>query len=138
MALVDRNREPSRRELQWFGVLVAVFLGLVGIEIWRRTGSRTGAWIAWGVGTGAALVYYALPALRWTLYTAWNRAVYPIGWAVSHVLLAAIFFLILTPFGLVMRALGHDPMRRTRHPESESGWVPLAAGTDRSRYFRQS
>ena len=57
-------------------------------------------------------MYYAIPNVRRLLYLGWMRVFYPIGWVVSHLLLAIVYYLVLTPIGLVMRLFGGDPMHR--------------------------
>jgi len=65
-------------------------------------------------------------------------AAFPIGWTVSHVLLAVVYFAVLTPTGLGLRLLGYDPMsRRDRSEEKTSYWERECAPENRERYFRQ-
>jgi len=83
------------------------------------------------------VTYYAAPALRRPIYLGWMYASYPIGWAVSHVLLAIIYFVVLTPVGLVVRVCGHDPMQRRFDRQAASYWIERQPGGDVKRYFRQ-
>ena len=62
---------------------------------------------------------------------------FPIGWTVSQVMLAVMFFGLFTPIGLVFRLLGRDPLHRTRRPGLESYWAPKPAPADLRRYFKQ-
>ena len=41
---------------------------------------------------------------------------FPIGWTVSQVMLAMMFFGLFTPIGLVFRLIGRDPLHRARPP----------------------
>ena len=61
----------------------------------------------------------------------------PIGWVVSHVLMAAIFYLVITPVGLFFRIIGRDAMAR-RAPTLPSQWVPRESSADPRRYWHQS
>jgi hypothetical protein len=71
------------------------------------------------------------------MYIGWMYLAFPIGWTVSHVLLAVTYYLVLTPIGLIMRAVGRDPMRRRLDPEAKSYWIEHRPDRDPSRYFRQ-
>jgi hypothetical protein len=137
VTLIEKNREPSPRELRWFGVLLAVFLGLIGTLAWWRTGSTTPRNILGGIGLAVAAVYYAVPQLQRSIFFAWMAAVYPIGWAISHLLLAATYYVVLTPIGWTMRAFGRDPMQRKFDRGTASYWVEHDPGADSARYFRQ-
>jgi len=50
------------------------------------------------------------------------RLAHVLGWVNSRVLLTALFFLVLTPMGLVLRLAGRDPLRLRRR--EGSGWSP--------------
>ena len=51
-------------------------------------------------------VYAAIPMSRKWIYLGWIYAAFPIGWTVSHLLLAAIYYLIVTPIALAVRLAG--------------------------------
>ena len=131
------NRNPSRSDLKWFGILLVVFTAGVGALVGWRTGSpvwRTGIWIG---GGSLALVFFAIPAARRPIYLGWMYAAFPIGWTVSHLLLGLIYFGVITPIGLIMRASGHDALERRFDRSAKSYWVPFAPQRDPERYFKQ-
>jgi hypothetical protein len=68
----------------------------------------------------------------------WMALAYPIGWVVSHVLLAATYFLVFTPIGWMMRIFGRDPLERTIDRSARTYWIAHEPGGDPSSYFRQS
>jgi Saxitoxin biosynthesis operon protein SxtJ len=137
MALIEINRDPTERQLNWFGALFALFLAAVGGMAWLRYGSANAAKTIWISAAIVALAYYACPPLRRPLYLGWSYVTFPIGWAISHLLLAATYYFIFTPVGLAMRLLGRDPMERHFDPNAESYWIEHNPGGDPSRYFRQ-
>ena len=49
-------------------------------------------------------------------------AAYPIGWVVGHVMIGVVFFTVVTPIGLLMRALGRDPLQRKFDASRTSYW----------------
>ena len=71
------------------------------------------------------------------IYVGWMILAFPIGWTVSQVMLAVMFFGLFTPFGLVFRLIGRDPLQRTRRSNRESYWEPKPTPTDLKRYFKQ-
>ncbi len=79
MALIEINKNPSRRELLWFGALFALFFGLIGGLIWWKLGAPLAASVLWSVAGGITLLYYALSPIRRTLYLGWMFLVFPIG-----------------------------------------------------------
>ena len=90
------------------------------------------------VGTGLCLVYYALRPLRRLLFVGWMIAVYPLSWTLSHLLFAIIYFLVVTPIGVLSRLFGYDPLALGDKLEGRSSyWVERSQPSDVSRYFRQ-
>jgi hypothetical protein len=137
MAVIDINKNPSARELRWFGIMLAVFLAIVGYLFWRAESARV-ATIIWGVGAALTLVYAAVKPARRFVYLGWIYAAYPIGWTVSHLLLGAIYYLVVTPIGLLLRMTGRDPLERAFDRSAPTYWTPHNPGSDVSRYFKQS
>ena len=130
-------RAPSKRELKWFGLMFAILCGVIGgIVLWQG-GSPKASKVIWAVGVILSLVYYAIPPLRRIFYYGWMKAVYPIGWMLSHLILAVTFYLVLTPMGWLMRLLRRDPMRRKLQPEATTYWTEHLTAHDPSRYFDQ-
>jgi len=123
--------------LRWFGVIIALFFGIVGGVTWWA-GATVAPRVLWGIGLGLAALYYAIPPLRLPLYLSWMRAVQPIGWVVSHLALGLIFYGLITPLGATMRLFGRDPLRMRRDAAADSYWTPHEPGGDTDRYFKQT
>ena len=127
----------SRRELLWFGPLFALFAGLVAAMAWWKFGAPR---FAQGAGIVAAviiLVYYLLPPLRRLIFMAWLGAVYPLGWTLSHLLLAVVFYLVVLPIGLLLRLFRYDALRRRFEPGTPSYWIRRGPPRGPESYFRQ-
>lgn len=137
MALLNINLHPSRRELRWFGVGIFI-AGLVLGTLTRWRGHAPGvSMVIWSVGAILGAVYYLFPARQRAIYLGFMYAVYPIGWCVSHLLMLIVYFLVVTPIGLILRAGGHDPLRRDFDRGASSYWVARPRNTRTERYFRQ-
>jgi hypothetical protein len=65
-------------------------------------------------------------------------AAYPIGWVVSHLILAVIFYGVFTIAGASMRIFGYDPLQRKRRPSDATYWSSVRQNRDPQSYFRQS
>ncbi len=136
MALIEINKDPSPRDLRWFGVLGALFFALLGGVVYLR-GSAHVATLLWEIGLGFFIIYYAVRRLQKPIFLGWIHAVFPIGWLISHLVLGITYYLVLTPIGLIMRLTGRDPLRRRLVREAESYWVKHRPAGDPARYFRQ-
>jgi hypothetical protein len=129
---------PERKQLRQFaGIWFPAFCALVGWLVGSRTGQWQGVQIGWGIcGLIAVAGFFYPPAMR-PVFVGLILLTYPIGWVVSHLLLAAIFYLLFLPIGLVLRMTGHDPLQ-LKPPAGNSLWKTPAGKTDPASYLRQS
>jgi len=138
MSVVQVNRHPTRKQLQQFGFIWMGFVALFGLIALFKFHDP---WLARGLWLAAVVVPaigWAFPRfMRW-VFLGMSYAAWPIGFIVSHVVLAAVYYLVLTPIGLLTRLFGYDSMRRRFEREAATYWTerpPSAAAT--KRYFRQ-
>ena len=139
MAVLDINWNPSNKQLRQFSLLLAALL--VGLAGWLAWHSHS-ALVVGGVGTAAVaagLVGVLHPGLMRVVYVVWMAAAFPIGWVVSHLLLAAIYYLVITPIGVIMRMCGYDPVRRRFDRQAKTYWKPREDQDrdDPKQYFKQ-
>lgn len=132
----DVTARPSEKVLRQFAVLCLIVFGIMGgVALWRQSGLTATAAIA-GAGVLAGLVGVVRPAaIRW-VYSAWMIAVFPIGWTISRLMLAGLFYLVFTPVGIVFRLIRRDALC-LRRPEAASLWARKAGATSADQYFRQ-
>ena len=79
----------------------------------------------WAFGVAGAFLAVALVRPAWL--APFNRAWFKFGLLLQRVVnplvMAVIYFAVVTPTGLVMRALGKDPLRLRYDPDAESYWI---------------
>ncbi len=138
MAIIEISCDPTDRELRQFaGIWLPASLGIIGAAVLFKWDAVTAAVVLWSVAVVVAAVGLRQPqSVRW-VYLGWMRAVYPIGWTVSHLILAVVFYLVMTPVGLIMRLVGYDPMHRKPDESANTYWVKHHPGGHVKRYFRQ-
>jgi hypothetical protein len=108
--------------LRKFGLVVGgVFLALGLLFLWRHP-HRT-PYFAWPGGTLMFLGAVLPRALRW-IYVAWMSLAFVLGFIMAHVILALLFFLVLTPLGLLARLTGKDFLSLKLDRAAKSYWLP--------------
>lgn len=133
--MIEINWNPTHRFLRQFSALFFLFFGVLG-AIRYYQGDSFVANILWCISP-LGLVGLAVPALMRYVYVTWMVIFFPIGWTVSMVILSAIYYLVVTPLGLIMRLCGHDRLGRRIDPQASSYWKPRTPATKSGRYFRQ-
>ena len=119
-----------------FGLLIATVLTVVGC--WPLLNNNTPRW--WSLALAAVALVVALAAPRWLAPAArvWLRFGLLLHHVTSPIILAVIYFGVVTPTGLLRRALGKDPLGLKRDPDAESYWiVRKPPGPDRESMSNQ-
>ncbi len=137
MTLSDIPFQPTPRMLRQFAAVWLVFFLAVGAHQYFARGHHT---VGLVIG-GAALLVGTLglinpKAVHW-IFVGWMILAFPIGWLVSQVLLAMLFFLVLTPVAVLFRWRGRDLLGRKPAPSRSSFWLPKRTPDDVRSYLRQ-
>jgi len=119
-----RSTEVEGSSNRSFGWVFTVVLLIVGAGPLLFGGGFR--WWALVVAAGLGAVTILRPALLARPNKLWLRFGLLLGRVVSPVVMGILFFAVFTPFGLVMRALGHDPLRLKRDPRASTYWVERA------------
>jgi len=138
MALIEINWKPDKVQLRVFSRIFLVFalLWACGLYLFKEPAALT-LQIILGAGVLVGLLGQFIPvSIRW-LYQLMMAVTLPIGLVVSSLLMGLIYFLVMTPIGLLMRLFGRDPMHRKFDPDAGSYWIERTAPRDARQYFRQ-
>jgi hypothetical protein len=136
MSLLRLNKHPSRNQLLVFAAAWLVFVGAAGLVQWHRHRPFV-AEICWGLAGAVPLLGLVWREGLRLLFVGLSYATYPIGVVVSSVLLTSIYYLVLTPVGLLVRVCGHDALQRGFRKAPASYWQKRRPAPPSSRYFRQ-
>jgi len=138
MSLVSVNWNPSSKDLTVFRILSAVAGVLLAI-VFYALGDADPRWCIAIITVGAGIALSGFVSLRLTrcLYIGMVAVTLPIGFVFSVVLLAVVYYGLLTPLGLVFRLMGRDALRRRFDPEARSYWVSHPQTRRVDRYFQQ-
>ena len=124
---------PDARELRRFAIAMLIGFGLLGLlAAWRAKGVGTGPIVLWSIGVLLAIAAF-VPRLGRVAYLAVYLPTSIIGYVVSHIILALIFFFVITPLGIILRLMGKDLLQR----KEKLGWIPVKEVKSKDSYYRQ-
>jgi Saxitoxin biosynthesis operon protein SxtJ len=133
----DIQFRPSDKTLRQFaGVWIVFFGGIAAYQGYFRERMA----VALALGSLAAVVGLlglAAPRAIRPIYVGWMVAAFPIGWVVSHLILALIFYGLFTPLAALFRLMGRDALHRKPRPGVDSYFVPKTTPVDHASYLRQ-
>ena len=115
---MDNRQLPSNRS---FGTLFAsVFFGLGAWSWWK--GSWTFPYLLGVAGIFGVITLWRADWLA-PLNRAWMRLADLLNRIVSPIVLGVMYYAVVTPYGLVMRFAGRDPMHRRFDPAAPTYWI---------------
>jgi hypothetical protein len=133
----DISFKPSARTLRQFAGLWIVFFG--GMACWQGfvRGNMSLALTLAIVAAAVGPVGLLRPEVVRPIFVGWMILAFPIGWTVSRVVLAIVFYGLFTPVGLLFRLLHRDPLGLRPASARPTCWAPKPMTADVRNYFRQ-
>lgn len=129
------------RDLPWVtqrrGVLLPALFLAAGAPAAAGIATQAMAPLVALAGLTLSVVALASPRFAAAVHRIWMDAALPVGWSISRVLLAAVWYGVVTPIGIGMRLLGRDPIDRRIDLEADSYWIERQGPQGVDRYFRQ-
>ena len=112
--------------------MAAAFVVLALLRLWRRGADG----LAIAVFIVAALFALATlaPGILAPVYRWWMRFAEALGWINTRVLLILIFYLVVTPLGLIMRIARRSPLDTA---QKDSYWTPAARSSYGDRHYEK-
>jgi hypothetical protein len=119
---------PARltaREGRKFAFTVGIaFVVLGAISAWR--GHQLPPRILWVLGGAFLAAGLLVPGRLSGVNRAWMALATAISKVTAPIMVSAVYFLVVTPLGVVTRLVGRNPLR---HPERDGGfWIPASSG----------
>jgi uncharacterized membrane protein len=121
LARIDRSPKALRR----FGFILGGLLILLGLVLLARHRAESLSALSSQV-FGAILVIAAVlaPNALKHLHAVWMGLALLIGWVMTRVILTLVFFLIVTPIGLLQRLVGQRSVDLHFRTGASSYWQP--------------
>ena len=131
-----KNIKSGKRELRQFGITIAVVLGL--LSSWFLWRGKEGGYLLAIIALLFLALGLFLPNLMKPLQKLWMTLAVLLGWLMTRVILIFLFYLVVTPIGLLARICGKDFLNRKFNEEAQSYWIPReATASDKKNYENQ-
>ena len=116
--------QSSKADLRKFGYTLGIAFGLLGgYFLWR---GKPFALYVLALAAIFLLFGFIAPILLKPVQKAWMMLALLMGWVMTRVILAIVFYLVITPIGLVLRLTGKDFMNRSFPGKEGSYWLDHA------------
>jgi len=137
MPVLQITWTPTPKQLRLFALAQVAFFAIVSTIVFRYSRSEQAAATVMACSVVAAIVGVCFPRAIHFVYVAWMAALFPIAWIITHLLMATIFYWLLTPIGLIMKLIGRDPLQRKFDRSAATYWIGRKQEKDECDYFKQ-
>ena len=132
----DIDFQPTERKLRTFAGLF--FATATTVATWQAWAHQR--WLIAGMlfipGAVIAVVGLLRPMSVRSLYVGMMVAGFPMSWMMSHLLLAIVYFGLITPLAVIFRLTGRDTLRLRPSPQALSYLKNKPAPVKSQAYFR--
>lgn len=133
--MLDPVTQPkTKKELRSFGFVMAGAFTIIGGIVWWNDGWATP--YLFGIAGFFLVTGLLLPQILRPLEWAWMKLALVLSFVMTRVILTLAFFLMIVPFGLVMRAFGKDLLSLKIDKSKASYWVPVEPDGPGTRFTK--
>lgn len=131
-----KSIKSGKRELRHFGLIMAVVLGIIGGYLWWRGGEYYAHLLVAAAFFG--LAGWVIPVLLMPFHKIWMTISIILGWFMTRLILVCLFYLVVTPTGLLAKLFGKKFLQWQFDSEAKSYWVlKRESSPDKKVYERQ-
>jgi hypothetical protein len=124
----------ARNDLRTFGIGLAVLLSVLAGLAWRKASPAAPYELA--LAAICASIAWLRPLALDRIYKPWMKAAGVIGKANTYVVVALVYYLVLTPYGVAARLFGEDLLDEKLR-DRDSYWHSRGALPEPESYHHQ-
>ncbi len=122
-----------------FGLLIGSLLALAGS--WQLYVTSHSVYLA-ATAAGVLMVAAGLVRPAWLnpAYRLWMTMALAVGWLMTRLILAVVYYAVVVPIGLVMQVTGRQLLQLNTQPDRNSYWAYVktpGCGPEASNYEKQ-
>ena len=133
MMLPTANRDDTEA-MRSFAISMSIFLPIVFTLLLPWLFNNSMPYWPLVASSILMLLYFAYPRGIYYPYFAWMILASILGWFNTRLILALVFYLVITPIGIVMKLLGK--LQYKKQMKENSTWVQLNHTDDRKNKKR--
>jgi len=123
MKLSDLNIKPDEKILREFGIFSLFGFGAMGLVAALKWDFWQLSYGLWGLAVFVFLFAFIRPEVLRPLFVLLMVVAFPIGFVISNVILAVLFYAVFTPLALLFKIIGRDALNRKIEPDRISYWI---------------
>ena len=131
-----RNIRSEKSDLRKFGITIGIILVMIaGFLFWKEKESFQ---IFLAIGIILFLTAITMPVILKPVYWIWMIFATILGWIMTRIILSILFYVILTPIGLIPRLFGKQFLELKWNRTNRTYWNYRSVGViEKEKYEKQ-
>lgn len=130
-----KNIKSSKGDVRKFAITVGLLLLLIsGFLFWKERASFQPVLI---IGIILLAGGVALPTIFKPIYWVWMAFAAILGWVMTRVILSVVFFLVVTPIGVISRMFGKQFLELRWDSSQDTYWVYRSADKNKLKSYEK-
>ena len=116
-----KELDLSKANLKKFGRTMAFCLLVIGLVLLLR--HKSSFTVLWAIGLIFFILAQARAVLLQPVYKIWMGLAFCLGWVNTRIILTLVYYLVVTPIGLMMRLLRKDLLNLRLEKSARTYWL---------------
>ena len=130
-----KNIKSEKSDLRKFGITIGILLMIIaGILFWKEKESFQ---IFLTIGAVLCVFSIVIPIALKPIYWIWMIFATILGWIMTRVILSILFYVIITPIGLISRLFGKQFLELKWNEKNSTYWNYRSDKLDKRSYEKQ-
>lgn len=119
--VIMTNKEITTKDLKQFGVALSIILGIFGGIHFLKGHVSAYPWFFW-IALTILFLGVIVPRFLRPIFIVFTKIAHAIGWFNTRVILVIVYYLVLTPIGLVLKIFGKDILDIKAKENTQTYW----------------
>ena len=130
-----KNIKTGKKDLRSFGVTIGIIILIISGFLFYRENESSQLFIYIGASfIGLGLI---IPIMLKPIYLLWMTFSVILGWFMTRLILSLLFYLVITPIGLVLRIAGKDLLELKKKENQGSFWNFRNRDTEQNQNYEK-
>ena len=130
-----KNIKSGKSDLRKFGITIGIILIIISAFLfWKEKESFQ---IFFSIGAFLCIFGVVIPVILKPIYWIWMIFATILGWIMTRVILSILFYMILTPVGLILRIFGKQFIELKWITKNSTYWNYRSDKPEKGNYEKQ-
>ena len=130
-----KHIKTGKKDLRSFGVTIGIILLLIAGFLFYKERDTFQLFIY--IASAFIGMGFIIPIILKPIYLIWMIFAVILGWTITRVILSLLFFLIITPIGVITKVFGKDYLEIKKEASNDSYWNKRDSNVENNQNYEK-